>query len=288
MNRARKLSIAAIGICVALVATACSSSGGGTSNNGNTNSGSNSAGGGNPLGLVHPGTLTVGMNLTSKPQMYLDENGKPAGYDVLLLNKLAADLHLKLNIVNLSFDGLIPGLQAQKFDMVSSGLSDTPEREKVVDFSRAYVPYQIELAVPANNNDAATVAAWNKSSVTIAGLKGSNDADIAKAQFPNAKQALFPTVNEALLDLATGRASAAVAESFLIQQFMESNPGKVKQLPFDNSILPTYYGAYAVQKGNTAMKAALDSWICTNQASGFMKTSYESTEKTTFPAMPAC
>src|SRR4051812_10627756 len=43
-------------------------------------------------GVMNAGTLTVGMNLQFKPEMYLDEAGKPAGYDVDLLNKLAADM----------------------------------------------------------------------------------------------------------------------------------------------------------------------------------------------------
>src|SRR5580765_1379547 len=78
-------------------------------------------------GLMDPSTLVVGMDLEFKPQMYL-QNGKPAGYDVVLLNALAKQLGVKLKIENLAFDGLIPGLQAKKFDMVSVGLSYRPER----------------------------------------------------------------------------------------------------------------------------------------------------------------
>src|SRR5215210_9246335 len=64
---------------------------------------------GNPYHLNSPGTLVVGMNLQYKPQMYLD-HGKPAGYDVVLLKALAKDLKVKLDIKNLDFNGLIPGL----------------------------------------------------------------------------------------------------------------------------------------------------------------------------------
>src|ERR1700729_1112573 len=92
-----------------------------------------------PPGLMAQGTLTVGMSLQFKPEMYI-KNGKPAGYDVDLLNKLAAYAHVKLNIQNLAFTGLIPGLQTKKFDLVSVGLSPTPERKKVLSFTKAYVP----------------------------------------------------------------------------------------------------------------------------------------------------
>src|SRR5918998_5432357 len=99
---------------------------------------------------INAGKLTVGMNLQFKPQMYL-ENGKPAGYDVELLNMLAPDTGAALNIQNLDFNGLIPGLQSKKFDMVSVGLSATEERKQVVDFTRAYVPYALVLGVPAKD-----------------------------------------------------------------------------------------------------------------------------------------
>ena len=61
-----------------------------------------------PPGLMSPGTLIVGMNLQFKPEMYL-QNGKPAGYDVDLLNKLAAHAHVKLKIQNLGVQRPDPG-----------------------------------------------------------------------------------------------------------------------------------------------------------------------------------
>ena len=69
---------------------------------------------------------------------------------------------MKLKIENLAFDGLIPGLR-KKFDMVSVGLSATPERAKVISFSRAYVPYAQILAVKKGDTTPATFPAWNDS-----------------------------------------------------------------------------------------------------------------------------
>ena len=104
------------------------------------------------LNLINPGTLTVGMTLQFKPEMYL-KNGKPAGYDVELVTALAKAMGVKLKIKNLGFNGLIPGLVAKKFDMVSVGLSPTPERKKAIDFTRSYVPYALILAVPVERHD---------------------------------------------------------------------------------------------------------------------------------------
>ena len=146
----------------------------------------------NPHGLKNPGTLTVGMTLQFKPQMYLDSKGKPAGYDVVLLKALAKQWGVKLDIKNLDFNGLIPGLVAKKFDMVSVGLSATPERRKSISFSRAYVPYAQILAAAKSDTTAATVAAWNTSDKTITSLQGSTAEQLVKKTFPNATSLVVP------------------------------------------------------------------------------------------------
>ena len=140
------------------------------------------------LNLINPGTLTVGMTLQFKPEMYL-KNGKPAGYDVELVTALAKAMGVKLKIQNLGFNGLIPGLVAKKFDMVSVGLSPTPERKKAIDFTRSYVPYALILAVPVNDTTPATYPAWNDSSKTITALAGSTDATAGQDGVPEGEAA---------------------------------------------------------------------------------------------------
>ena len=161
-------------------------------------------------------------------------------------------MHLKLKIDNLDFTGLIPGLEAKKFDMVSVGLSPTPQREKAVSFSRAYVPYALILAVPTNSKVPASIGAWNSSSETITALEGSTDAQLATKEFPKARLQTFSDDTTALLQVATHRADAAVVEDYILAEFSKSNPGELKQENF-KSPLEVQYGSYAVQKGNTAL-----------------------------------
>jgi ABC-type amino acid transport substrate-binding protein len=237
--------------------------------------------------LIKPGTLIVGMNLQYKPQMYLDSKGQPAGYDVVLLKALAKDLKLKLKIENLDFNGLIPGLVAKKFDMVSVGLSATPERKKAVSFSRAYVPYAQILAIRSGDTTPATIAAWNDSSKTITSLQGSTAEQLVQKTFPNATSRSFPDQNAAFLEVATGRADAIVVENYLLAQFNKSNPGKLKQAAFKKP-LHVEYGSWAVQKGNTGLVKVLNSFICKVQGNGKLAAFYKQTEGATLPPMPHC
>ena len=89
-----------------------------------------------PADLVTQGTLTVGSNMSTPPQMYIDK-GQPAGFEIDLARAIAGTMCLKPQLVNIAFGGLFPGLVAKKFDYITSGLGVTPQREQVFDF----VPY---------------------------------------------------------------------------------------------------------------------------------------------------
>jgi ABC-type amino acid transport substrate-binding protein len=239
-------------------------------------------------GLMQSGTLTVGMDLQFKPEMYL-QNGKPAGYDVDLLKALAKYAGVKLNIQNLAFTGLIPGLQSKKFDMVSVGLSPTAARKQVVSFTNPYVPYALVVGVPASKAKSTTKPSQlNNSSSTITSLLGSTDQTLAKQTFPKAKQDPLSDQNSAFSLVATGRANAIVAEDYLLAQYSKANPGKLGEA--NMKPLTVQYGNYAVQKGNTALASYLNKFLCTQSKNGTLAKLYKKDYGVkTFPGVPgAC
>lgn len=239
------------------------------------------------LNLIDPSKLTVGMSLQFKPQMYLDDAGEPAGYDVELVKDLAEKMGVELDIQNLDFNGLIPGLVSKRFDMVSVGLSATPERKESVDFSREYVPYVQILAVAADDTTEASIDAFNQSGKTITSLQGSTAEKLVASTFPNAKSKSFPDQNAAFLEVSTGRADAIVVENYLLAQFNASNDDALKEVGLPEP-LQLEYGSYAVQKGNTALADYLSEFICEKQESGELAEVYEETIGAELPAMPPC
>jgi len=243
--------------------------------------------GGNPYNLNNPGTLTVGMTLQFKPEMYLDAKGQPAGYDVVLVKALARQMGVKLDIKNLDFNGLIPGLVSKRFDMVSVGLSNTPERRKAVGFSRPYVPYLQVLAVARNDSTASTIRAFNTSDKSITSLQGSTAEQLVQKTFSNAESKSFPDQNAAFLEVATGRADGIVVENYLLAQFNKSNGNRLKEVKFSKP-LQIEYGSYAVQKGNTSLAKYLSRFICRQQTSGRLAKTYRSTIGAPLPQMPRC
>src|SRR5262245_31752940 len=86
-----------------------------------------------PSKISSKGTLTVAADATYAPNEFIASNGHTVvGMDPDLAQVLAAVLGLKFNVVNATFDTIIPGLSSGKYDLGMSSFTDTKEREKVV------------------------------------------------------------------------------------------------------------------------------------------------------------
>ncbi|RHG37850.1 basic amino acid ABC transporter substrate-binding protein [Fusobacterium varium] len=95
--------------------------------------------------------LYVGTNAEFKPYEYL-EGDKITGFDIDFMNAIGKEIGYEVQWVNMGFDGLLPALQMNKIDAVIAGMSQTPERQKAVDFSMPYMFTKSEHYVIVNEN----------------------------------------------------------------------------------------------------------------------------------------
>jgi polar amino acid transport system substrate-binding protein len=84
------------------------------------------------------------------PFEYFDDKQNLIGLDVDLGNAIAATLGTKAEWTSIDYNGVIPALQAGKYDMVLASIGDTPEREKVLDFVNYSKQGQILLVAKGN------------------------------------------------------------------------------------------------------------------------------------------
>lgn len=95
--------------------------------------------------------LYVGTNAEFKPYEYL-EGDKITGFDIDFMDAIGKEIGYEVHWVNMGFDGLLPALQMNKVDAVIAGMSQTPERQKAVDFSMPYMFTKSEHYVIVNEN----------------------------------------------------------------------------------------------------------------------------------------
>lgn len=98
-----------------------------------------------PKAIRDKGKLVFATEAASPPNQFFDSDGKTIiGNEVEFGEQLASLMGLEVEWVNMSFDAILPGLQAGRYDAALSGVRDTKEREQVLDFvSYAAVGFQI-------------------------------------------------------------------------------------------------------------------------------------------------
>ncbi len=100
------------------------------------------------------GVLVVGLSADYAPfEFHATVQGRDqiVGFEVSMAKQIAKDLGVKLQIKEMGFDGLIGAVQTGKIDVIISGINATPDREKVVDFSKSYLsPKQTVLVLKKN------------------------------------------------------------------------------------------------------------------------------------------
>ncbi|HWR01030.1 MAG TPA: transporter substrate-binding domain-containing protein [Chlorobaculum sp.] len=82
--------------------------------------------------------LRIGVSATREPMSFVDKNGRVTGFDGELARRFAAKLKRPVTFHDMKFMALIPALESGKIDAVITGISETEERKKRVDFSKPY------------------------------------------------------------------------------------------------------------------------------------------------------
>jgi polar amino acid transport system substrate-binding protein len=186
-----------------------------------------------PAATKAKGTLTVAADATYPPNEFIAGDGKTVvGMDADLAKALATVMGLKAKVVNVTFDSIIPRLQAKRYDLGMSSFTDTKEREKVVDFVTYFNAGTSFFTKAGSSVKPATLA--DLCGTTVAVEKGTTQADDATKQGKACKAAgksgvkvlVFPDQSAANLALQSGRAQIGMADSPVAAYQVERSKGQ--------------------------------------------------------------
>ena len=188
-----------------------------------------------PAAIKSKGTLTVASDATYAPNEFIAPDGKTViGMDADLMKALGEVMGLKVNVVNATFNTIIPGLAAGKYDIGASSFTDTKEREKTVDFVD-YFTAGVSFYAKSSANP--TVKGLEDlCGITVAVEKGTTEQEEATEQSgkctKEGKKAVtvltYPTQNGANLAISSGRGELGMADSPVAAYQVKQSEGAFK------------------------------------------------------------
>jgi ABC-type amino acid transport substrate-binding protein len=166
---------------------------------------------------------------------------------------------VQCDIINQSFDGLIPALNVGKIDAIIASMFITPEREEAIAFAGPY--YTVPALFVAAEDSGIELTADGMAGKYVGVQRGTTMADYVTANFPDARVQSYDTIDAATLDLGSGRVDAVFADSVVIEDFLASDQSAgfavIGDPVYDREILGTGAGI-GLRKDDTELKDAFN------------------------------
>lgn len=240
--------------------------------------------------------ITIATEGAFPPYNLTRPDGTLDGYDVELAHYLCDHMKIKCTIVAQAFDGMIPALNAGKFDAIMAGMSATEKRKEVIDFSMSYgstgqafavlkdsdlssMPLKDALYSLSSNQEGARKAVEELKPLLKGKIIGVQTASIASRFIDEylkdtVEKREYKTTEQHDLDLIAGRVDVIMASMGYLKSAVE------KPTNSDIEIVgPRFQGGFlgagssvGLRKSDTALKAKFDEAITAAKADGTIKT----------------
>jgi len=178
--------------------------------------------------------LRVGTFLQYPPIMFKDKNGEAQGFEVDMARDMGQALGVKVTFVDSAWEGLLPGIQAGKFDVIIAQMAITAERAKVIHFAKPFeaTGLVVVLSPKAALTDASDVKAvvgyLNKADKKVVVQLGSVNEKGKKLYFPTAQTVTIQNLLDGYLQVSTGRADAYITDDVSALSYLKEHPGSCK------------------------------------------------------------
>ena len=205
------------------------------------------------------GTLRVGTEGNYSPFTYRDAKGDLVGFDVEIAQEIAKRLGVKVTFTEGPWDGLIAGLDANRYDAVINEVTITESRKTKYDFSDPYGATKAVLIVKSDNMKIKTFAdlkgkkAVANLTTTYAQLARDNGASVVSSDLP------FDLVSQE-------RADATINDRLFFLDYLKQKPKAALKIVAEHNEVD--YQGVIVRKGNPELVAAINAALADLKASG--------------------
>lgn len=209
------------------------------------------------------GTIRVGTEAAFPPFEFKDEAGNIVGFDMDLLDAIAAEVGFEVEYVDTPFDGIFVALQTGDFDAVISAATIKPERAEIVDFSDPYFDAGLAVVVRTDSEYQSVDDLAGKPIGVQLGTTGDIEAS---TRYGDENVRRYDDVLLAFQALLTGDIEGIVNDLPVTKGYMANNPDSALRL-IEGMLTTEQYGI-AVNKGQPELLAAINEGLAAVRASG--------------------
>ena len=203
--------------------------------------------------------LRVGTEGQFKPFNYFDEKGDLAGFDIEITRALCAVMKADCQLVAMSWEELLPALEAGHIDMIVASMSKTEERLKHADFTDRY--YRSRSVFIARRDAPITVTREGVTGKRLVTQKATVFEDWLIREFGSvAKIKGLPTAEDAFAEMMSGKADLMLIDNLVAFEVLSAPKGELLEVvgavpESDAEMANTYI---QVHKGNDALRQAIN------------------------------
>ncbi|HEY4399713.1 MAG TPA: ABC transporter substrate-binding protein/permease [Lactobacillaceae bacterium] len=190
------------------------------------------------------------------------------GFDVSLAQTVAKQLGVKLQIKELGFDALLGAMKTGKIDMIISGMSDTPEREKEVDFSKPYLTAPQTMLIQKKDASKYTTNLSTWKGAKIAAQKQTIQEQAAQG-VSGAQTVSLQKFTDEILQLSQGTVQGVVAEEPIAKAYAQQN--KALEVIYPKFSIDAGASAIAMPKNSPALQAQVNEVVSKVTTNGQLK-----------------
>lgn len=198
-------------------------------------------------------TLVVGTDSTFPPFEFKNDKKEYTGFDIDLIRAVAKEMGAnKVQFVDTEFNGLIPGLQAKKFDLIVSAMYKTPKREETIQFSDTYYPGGLAIMIKKGDNSIKSIQDLYGKKVAL--QIGTKSVDLLKQKYPQIKRVEVEKNVEMFLQLESGRVDAVITGKPAAKYYTKQ---KGTTAVLDQTLTTEEY-CYGIRKEDTELQKAVN------------------------------
>jgi len=223
--------------------------------------------------ILKRGELRVGFESGYVPFEMTDKTGKFIGFDMDFGRRMAKAMGVKFVPINTAWDGIIPSLMTDKFDIIMGGMTITQERNLKINFADPYIV--VGQAILLNKKHEGKVLSYkdlNDKKFILTSRMGTTGEQAIKKYIPKATYKGFESEAEAGLEVINGKADALVYD-LPFCGFLYGSQGKGKTV-FLNQPFTYEPLAWAINKGDPDFLNFLNNFLRQSKGDGFYEKVY--------------